>query len=461
MLVNLIESVYRLLWGDLFTIPLGGGIGISFMVVLLFTAGIWFTCRTRLLPVRLFRDMIAAVCEKKQGRDGLSSFQTLVISTATRVGMGNLVGVVAAVSAGGAGAVFWMWVTAILGASTSFIESTLAQKYRQPDPLYGGWRGGPAYYLHVLAERRRGKKLKCSVVAALFAVSGLICWCGISQVISNSVSSAFENAFHIPPLTTTLVLTAIAAVIVLRKNATVKSLDVMVPIMAVCYFVITVGIVLFNLPKLPAVFGRIFTEAFGLRQAVAGGFGAVLMNGVKRGLFSNEAGSGSAPCAAAAAECDDPVKMGFVQALGVLIDTVVICSCTAFLMLLVPQEITEGLAGMDLLQTALQYHLGGFGVVFIAATLALFSFSTFLGVLYYARGNVAYLCGDNWWSQTVYKLIALAMLVIGGMQAYTVVWDLGDVGIGLMTIFNMIALVPMAKEALAALNDYEKRKKLQ
>ena len=461
MLVNLIESVYRLLWGDLFTIPLGGGIGISFMVVLLFTAGIWFTCRTRLLPVRLFRDMIAAVCEKKQGRNGLSSFQTLVISTATRVGMGNLVGVVAAVSAGGAGAVFWMWVTAILGASTSFIESTLAQKYRQPDPLYGGWRGGPAYYLHVLAERRRGKKLKRSVVAALFAASGLICWCGISQVISNSVSSAFENAFHIPPLTTTLVLTAIAAVIVLRKNATVKSLDVMVPIMAVCYFVITVGIVLFNLPKLPAVFGRIFAEAFGLRQAVAGGFGAVLMNGVKRGLFSNEAGSGSAPCAAAAAECDDPVKMGFVQALGVLIDTVVICSCTAFLMLLVPQEITEGLAGMDLLQTALQYHLGGVGVVFIAATLALFSFSTFLGVLYYARGNVAYLCGDNWWSQTVYKLIALAMLVIGGMQAYTVVWDLGDVGIGLMTIFNMIALVPMAKEALAALNDYEKRKKLQ
>ena len=461
MLVNLIESVYRLLWGDLFTIPLGGGIGISFMVVLLFTAGIWFTCRTRLLPVRLFRDMIAAVCEKKQGRDGLSSFQRLFICSATRVGMGNLVGVVAAVSAGGAGAVFWMWVTAILGASTSFIESTLAQKYRQPDPLYGGWRGGPAYYLHVLAERRRGKKLKRSVVAALFAVSGLICWCGISQVISNSVSSAFENAFHIPPLTTTLVLTAIAAVIVLRKNATVKSLDVMVPIMAVCYFVITVGIVLFNLPKLPAVFGRIFAEAFGLRQAVAGGFGAVLMNGVKRGLFSNEAGSGSAPCAAAAAECDDPVKMGFVQALGVLIDTVVICSCTAFLMLLVPQEITEGLAGMDLLQTALQYHLGGFGVVFIAATLALFSFSTFLGVLYYARGNVAYLCGDNWWSQTVYKLIALAMLVIGGMQAYTVVWDLGDVGIGLMTIFNMIALVPMAKEALAALNDYEKRKKLQ
>ena len=460
MLVNLIESVYRLLWGDLFILPLGGGIGISFMVVLLLAAGIWFTCRTRLLPVRLFRDMIAAVCEKKQGRDGLSSFQTLIISTATRVGMGNLVGVVAAVSAGGAGAVFWMWVTALLGASTSFIESTLAQKYRQPDPLYGGWRGGPAYYLHVLAERKRGKKLKRSVIAALFAASGLICWCGISQVISNSVSSAFENAFHIPPLTTTLVLTAIAAVIVLRRNATVKSLDVMVPIMAVCYFVITVGIVLFNLPKLPAVLGRIFTEAFGLRQAVAGGFGAVLMNGVKRGLFSNEAGSGSACCAAAAASCDDPVKMGFVQALGVLIDTVVICSCTAFMMLLAPANVTTGLTGMDLLQAAAQYHLGSFGVVFIAVTLALFSFSTFIGILFYARSNVAYLFGDRWGWQTAYKVLALVMLMVGGLEAYTVVWDLGDVGIGLMTIFNLIALYPMSGEAIAALRDYERRKHL-
>ena len=435
LLTHLIEFVYRLLWGDLFTLPVGGGIGISLMVVLLFTAGIWFTLRTRLLPVRLFRDMIAAVCEKNQNKEGLSSFQTLVVSTATRVGMGNLVGVVAAVSAGGAGAVFWMWVTALLGASTSFIESTLAQKYRQPDPLYGGWRGGPAYYLHALAERRRGKKLRHSVTAALFAVSGLICWCGISQVISNSVSSAFQNAFHIPPLTTTLVLTALAALIVLRKNATVKSLDVMVPIMAVCYFVLTVGILVVNFRQLPAVLGRIFAEAFGLRQI--------------------------APCAAAAAACDDPVKMGFVQALGVLIDTVVICSCTAFLMLLVPQDLTAGLSGMDLLQTAMQYHLGGFGTVFIAATLALFSFSTFLGVLYYARGNVAYLCGDNWWSQTVYKLIALVMLLIGGLQAYTVVWDLGDVGIGLMTIFNMIALYPLSGEAMDALNDYEKRKKLQ
>ena len=460
MIVDLIEALYRLLWGDLFTLPVAGGISISFMVVLLFAAGIGFTLRTRLLPVRLFRDMIGAVCEKKQAAGGLSSFQTLVISTATRVGMGNLVGVVAAVSAGGAGAVFWMWVTALLGASTSFVESTLAQKYRVPDPLYGGWRGGPAYYLHVLAERKRGKKLKRSVCAALFAVSGLICWCGISQVISNSVSSAFENAFHVPPLATTVVLTLLAALIVLRKNATVKSLDFIVPVMAVCYFVITVGIVVLNFRQLPAVLARIFAEAFGLRQVAAGGFGAVLMNGVKRGLFSNEAGSGSAPCAAAAASCDDPVKMGFVQALGVLIDTVVICSCTAFMMLLAPVNVTTGLTGMDLLQAAAQYHLGSFGVVFIAVTLALFSFSTFIGILFYARSNVAYLFGDRWGWQTAYKVLALVMLMVGGLEAYTVVWDLGDVGIGLMTIFNLIALYPMSGEAIAALRDYERRKHL-
>lgn len=462
MLTQLIESAYDLLWGDLITIPLGSGegLGLSFMVILLFAAGIYFTLRTKLLPVRLFRDMIAAVCEKNQSKEGLSSFQTLVISTATRVGMGNLVGVVAAVSAGGAGAVFWMWITALLGASTSFIESTLAQIYRQPDPLYGGFRGGPAYYLHKLAERKWGKPLRRSVLAGLFALSGLICWCGISQVISNSVSSAFENAFQIPPLVTTILLTAIAAVIVLRKNATVKSLDVIVPIMAVCYFVITVGIVLLNITQLPNVLARIFSEAFGLRQAVSGGFGAVVMNGVKRGLFSNEAGSGSAPCAAAACECDDPVKMGFVQALGVLIDTIVICSCTAFLMLLVPDTVTAGLSGMDLLQTAMEFHLGGFGGVFIAVILALFSFSTFLGVLYYARSNVAYLFGDSWWSQTAYKILALVMLLIGGVQTYTVVWDLGDVGIGLMTIFNMIGLVFLSKEALDALHSYEEKKDL-
>ena len=199
---------------------------------------------------------------------------------------------------------------------------------------------------------------------------------------------------------------------------------------------------------------RIFEEAFGIRQVVAGGFGAALMNGVKRGLFSNEAGSGSAPCAAAAADVSHPAKAGLFQAFGVLIDTVVICTCTAMIMLLAPAELLEGLSGMNLLQTAMNYHFGGAGVVFTAVTLWLFSFSTFIGILYYARPNVAYLFGDNWKSQTIYKLLALAMLFVGGLATYTFVWDLGDIGIGLMTIFNMIAILPKSKEAIRSLDDY-------
>ena len=375
--------------------------------------------------------------------------------------MGNLIGVVAAISAGGAGAVFWMWLIALLGSSTAFVEATLAQIYKEKDPLYGGYRGGPAYYIHSFFMNRKNKasKRKRSLIAALFALSGLLCWCGISQVIGNSVSSAFENAFHIPPIWTTIVLTILAAVIVLRKHATVKVLDVMVPVMAGLYFAITLFIIIRNAGQLPAVFQRIFMEAFGFRQAVAGGIGAVIMNGAKRGLFSNEAGSGSAPCAAAAADISHPAKEGLLQALGVFIDTLLICSCTAMIMLLTPSSLTNGLEGMDLLQTAMQYHIGEFGVIFTAVILWLFSFSTFIGILFYARPNIAYLFGDNWLSQTLYKVLALVMLFIGGLAAYQAVWDLGDIGIGLMTIFNMIVLVPLAPKAIDSLKDYEKNHK--
>ena len=459
-IVQLIEATYNFLWGDLFQIPLpvGGSIGISLLIIFLVPAAVYFTIRTRFMQVRLFPDMVRALTEQKSGENGLSPFQTLIVSTATRVGMGNLVGVVAAISAGGAGAVFWMWIMAILGSATAFIEATLAQLYKEKDPLYGGYRGGPAYYIHRFFERKEGRKKRYVLPAVLFAISGLICWCGISQVISNSVSESFNNAFNIPPLYTTIALVILAAVIVLRKNATVKVLDVLVPVMAVLYFVITLIIIGMNITALPGVFQRIFEEAFGIRQFAGGSFGAILMNGVKRGLFSNEAGSGSAPCAAAAAEGKTPVTMGLVQSLGVFIDTIVICSCTAFIMLLVPQEVTDGLSGMALLQTAMEFHLGRFGVIFIAVTLAMFSFSTFLGILFYARSNVAYLFGDKWCWQMAYKVLALVMLFIGGIAAYTFVRDLGDVGIGLMTLFNISILYPLSKEAFQALGQYEKKK---
>ena len=460
----MIETIYRWLWGDLLKILLPGGneVGISLLVLILVPVGIYFTVRTRFVLIRKFPQMLRITMEKKADsqKGSISGLQALIVSTATRVGMGNLVGVVAAISAGGAGAVFWMWILALLGSSTAFAEATLAQTYKQKDPLYGGYRGGPAYYIHHFMTHRKWCKnsgRRYSLMAVLFAVSGLICWCGISQVSSNSVTSSMENAFQIPPIITTVLLVAVAAVIVLRKNATVRVLDIIVPIMAGCYLVITIFIIIKNAGALPDVFIRIFQEAFGLRQVAAGGFGAVLMNGVKRGLFSNEAGSGSAPCAAAAADVDHPAKAGLLQAFGVFIDTIVICSCSAMIMLLVPEEKISGLVGMDLLQAATQYHLGKFGVVFIAFTLLLFSFSTFIGVLFYARSNVAYLFGDNWASQTIYKFIALAMLFVGGLAAYTFVWDLGDVGIGLMTIFNMIALLPMSGQVIRTMKDYERK----
>jgi AGCS family alanine or glycine:cation symporter len=296
-------------------------------------------------------------------------------------------------------------------------------------------------------------------MATLFAVSGLICWCGISQVVGNSVTEAFENQFHVKPIYTIILLVALAAIIVLRKNATVKVLDIIVPIMAGCFFLITLFIIFKNITHLPAVFGRIFSEAFGIREMVGGGLGAVILQGVKRGLFSNEAGSGSAPCAAAAADSDHPAKTGLMQALGVFIDTLVICSCTAFIMLLVPESVVGDLGGMALLQAAMNYHLGAFGGIFVTITLWLFAFSTFIGVLFYARSNVAYLFGDKMKYQTAYKIVALLMLFIGGMGSYVAVWAMSDVGIALMTIFNAIAIVPMCKESITMLKTYEKSRK--
>ena len=458
----LFRFIYNILWGDLISIPLPGGstLGVSLLVLILIPAGLYFTFKTRFLPFRMFPEMIRVTLKnnKKKENEGISGVQALIVSTACRVGMGNLVGVVAAISAGGAGAVFWMWIIALVGSSTAFIEATLAQLYKEKDPLYGGYRGGPAYYIHHLFVKE-GSGRKHSVIAVLFALSGLICWCGISQVTANSISSSFENAFHIPPLYSTIALVIVAAVVVLRKNATVRVLDIVVPIMAACYFFITVFIILQNASQLPSVFEQIFAEAFGFRQVVGGGIGAVIMNGAKRGLFSNEAGSGSAPCAAAAADISHPAKEGLLQALGVFIDTLLICSCSAMIMLLTPVEIRGGLEGMDLLQSAMNYHMGQFGVIFIAVILWLFSFSTFLGILFYARSNVAYLFGDNWISQTLYKILALAMLFVGGLAAYQFVWDLGDVGVGLMTVFNMIALVPLAPKAIASLRDYENKLK--
>ena len=458
ILSKIYSAILYFFTGALFKIPLGEGssIDISLMILLLVPTGVYFMIRTKFMPIRMFPEMLRLSTRKKSNENGekgaLSGVQALIVSTATRVGMGNLVGVVAAVSAGGAGAVFWMWIMALIGSSMAFIEATLAQKYKEKDPLYGGYRGGPAYYIHSFFAK--GKKK--SIMAILFALSGLVCWFAISQVSSNSVTTMFESAFsfEIPRIVTVSVLAVIVAFIVLRKHATVKVLDIVVPVMAVVYFALTVFVMIKNVGVLPSVFKRIFEEAFGIRQIVGGGIGAVIMCGVQRGLFSNEAGSGSAPCAAAASDVEHPAEAGLFQTLGVIIDTLVICTCTAMLLLTVPETVSSGLEGMGLLQAAMQYHFGNIGVLFIAVVLLLFSFSTFLGILFYARPNVAYVFGDNWTSQTVYKAIALVMFFVGGIMDPNFVWDFADIGIGLMTIFNVVAILAMSKEGIALLDEY-------
>jgi len=490
LLVKTITSLNKLFWGDLIVVSFQDGktqFGLSLLVILLVSAGVYFTVRTRFLPFRLFPEMLRSAFREIDDGGGkaqaITGIQALIIATASRVGMGNLAGVVAAISVGGPGAVFWMWVSAIIGSASAFIEATLAQIYKEPDPLYGGYRGGPAYFMkrmRLITHIKRadvfvddvqtkadyldkdgttGYTHGChyNLLGWFFALSGLICWAGISQVIANSVTSAFKTAFAVPQVITAGVLVVLCGEIVLRKNATVKALSKIVPLAASAYLIVTVVIFLLNITAVPAVLTRIVTEAFGLRQAVGGGLGVVVMNGIKRGLFSNEAGSGSAPCAAAAADVAHPVSQGLIQSLGVFIDTLLICSCSAFVMLLAPEEVTQGLTGMEILQAAMNYHLGSFGAIFVAIIIFLLSFSNVVGILFYARSNIAYLFGDVWYAQTGYKLFALVMIFIGGIAAYEIVWELGDLGVALMTVFNMMAILPLSSQALYALRDYEQK----
>lgn len=482
-----VSALNGFLWGDIVLFNVGKtSIGLSLLVLMLIPTGLYYCYKTKMLSFRLFPEMIKIVLKSKisEDKEGISGLQALFIATASRVGMGNLAGVVAAVSFGGPGAIFWMWIAAIIGSNTAFVESTLAQIYKEKDPLYGGWRGGPAYFMNrmeVIVESRKKdpferdleidsdiisknekkfykKSSNFRICGVLFAISGLITWVGITQIISNSVSESFSNAFGIAPLYTSIGMTVLGAVVLFGKRGKdeiVEVLNKVVPIMATLYLILTIYILIKNIGAVPGMFAEIFQEAFGAKQMVAGGFGAVLMQGVKRGLFSNEAGSGSAPCAAAAADVEHPAQQGLIQALGVFIDTLLICSCTAFTMLLAPLSVREGKVGMDLLQSCMNYHIGSIGTPLVALILFLFSFSTFLGILFYARSNIAFLFGDTMKAQDAYKILALIMLFVGGMAQYLFVWELGDLGVALMTVFNIIAIVPLSKIALNSLKDYE------
>ena len=442
---SMVDCINSIIWGK------------NIIVVLLVGTGIFFTLSMKFMQIRLLKDMAGLLVKNnKKSESGISSFQAFCVSTATRVGAGNLVGVVAALSVGGAGSVFWMWIVAVFGAATGFVEATLAILFREKDKR-GDYVGGAAYYI----QKGLGPKWNINMrwLGIIFVFFAMICWGGVLQVISNSVTESFHVAFGIDVKIMSGVLAFFAAIVIFgKKDKIVKVLEKMVPFMAFAYLILVAFILVKNIAVIPDVFKRIFEEAFGIRQAVGGSFGAVVMEGVKRGLFSNEAGTGSAPSAAAAAEVDHPAKQGLIQALGVYVDTLVICTATALVVLVTKESVIEGLGGMKLLQEAFRYHVGDWGVIFIACVLFLFAFSTALGITYYAKPNLIFIA-DKDWLQTAFKIFACCMLFYGGMKQAFLVWALADLGLGLMAIVNIFAIIPLRKYAFNSLKDYEKKLK--
>jgi amino acid carrier protein len=403
---------------------------------------------------RLIKEMIRLLGEsagKKGGKkQGISSFQAFCISTASRVGMGNLAGVAIAISAGGPGAIFWMWLIALIGSASAFVESTLAQIYKVKDN--DGFRGGPAYYM----EKALGQRW----MGALFAVLITICFGLVfNSVQANTITLAFETAFHADRLIMGLLVTVGFAFIVFGGVKRIARMsEYIVIVMAFVYIAIAMFIFFTNIAEVPATFALIFKSAFGIEEAVGGSIGAAVMMGVKRGLFSNEAGMGSAPNAAATATTSHPVKQGLIQSLGVFVDTILICSCTAFIVLLSGKYVDGNLDGIQLTQAALGFHIGSWAQYLLAVIVLLFAFSSLVGNYYYGETNIEFLSANKVWV-FLYRIAVVAMILFGAVAKVQVVWDLADLFMGLMAVVNLIAILLLGKIAFAALNDYMKQKK--
>ncbi|CAM2915484.1 alanine/glycine:cation symporter family protein [Paenibacillus sediminis] len=421
------------------------------LIILLVTCGLYFTFRTKFMQVRMIREMLRVLRESKSGsKDSISPFQAFAISMAARVGTGNITGIAIAIALGGPGAVFWMWILAIIGSASSFIESTLAQVYKVKDE--SGFRGGPAYYM----EKGLGKRWMGALFAVLITLSfGLV----FNAVQSNTITIAFQNSFGTNRLIIGLVMALVFAVIIFGGVKRVaKMSEYIVIFMAVLYIGIAVFIVLANIGKLPGVLSLIVKNAFGFEQVAGGTLGAALMNGVKRGLFSNEAGMGSAPNAAATATTSHPAKQGLIQAFGVLTDTLVICTSTAMIILLSGIYNQPGLDGIKLTQAALSVHIGSWASGFLAIMVFLFAFSTLIGNYYYGETNIEFLKSNKAWI-FVYRVAVIIMVIFGSVSKVQLVWDLADLFMGFMVVVNLIAIFLLSKVAFAALDDYVKQKK--
>ena len=430
------------------------------LIIMLVAVGVYFTIRTRGVQIRLLKDGIKSLMEKnteeENGKKKVSSFQALMISTASRVGTGNIAGIATAIAAGGPGAVFWMWLMAVIGGASAFAESTLAQVYKVKEN--GEFRGGPSYYM----ERALGKRW----MGVLFSVLLIICFAyGFNGLQSYNMSSALE--YYIPnytesiwPMIVGLVLAAATAVVIWGGSHRIGVItSVIVPIMAISYILIGIVTMIMNVSELPKVFAMIFKNAFDF-QAMAGGLaGSAVVIGIKRGLFSNEAGMGSAPNASASADVAHPVTQGLVQTISVFIDTLLICSSTAMMLLVSGVEGKSGaLDGIPYVQAAISSNVGQWGIHFITFSIFAFAFSSLVGNYFYAESNILFI-KNNKTLLFVFRITCIVAIFLGAQADFSLVWNLADVTMGLMAIVNIIAIFLLSGTVVKVLNDYEKQKK--
>ena len=429
------------------------------MLYVLIGVGLFFTFKTKFVQFRLLPEMFRVIVEKapvgKDGKKGISSFQAFTISAASRIGTGNVAGVATAIALGGPGAVFWMWVIALIGAGSSFVESTLAQVYKVKDKGVGQeklFRGGPAYYME--------KGLNKRWMGIIFAIAISLCYGFVFNAVqANTISVAFEGSFETSRVLTGIILAALTAVIIFGGLKRIVSVTTyLVPIMAIIYIIMALIVVVMNVTELPSVIGLIISSAFGFNEVFGGMIGAAILNGIKRGLFSNEAGMGSVPNAAATADVSHPVKQGLIQTLGVFIDTLVICTATAMIVLL-SDAYTQGDARtIDLTQASLVEHFGSWAGMLLAVIIFLFAFSSVVGNYYYGETNIGFI-KDSKVMLNVYRIFVVAFVYFGSVAKVQLVWDLADVFMAIMAFINLIAILMLWKIAKKVLDNYTAQRK--
>ena len=443
--MDIIENVIDVLNNFLWTYVL---------IAVLIGLGIWFTFKTNFVQFKYLPEMFRVLFDKRsisaKGKKGTSSFQAFAISAASRVGTGNLAGVATAIAVGGPGAIFWMWVLALLGSATAFIESTLAQVYKVPDKTQ--YHGGPAYYIE--------KGLKKRWLGIVFAITitftyGLV----FNSVQSNTISLAFAGEFNFDPKYMAVVLMLLTAMVIFGGLKSIANVSqIIIPIVAILYILLAVYVLILNITSVPDIISLIFTNAFGIREVAGGGFGAAILMGIKRGLFSNEAGMGSAPNAAATAEVTHPAKQGFIQALGVFFDTILICSATGFILVSAGGYEGSTADGIQLTQNAFAFHVGDWAGIFIAGAIFLFAYSSILGNYYYGESNIGYIKNSKV-ALFIYRIAVLGMVIFGSVAAFDLVWALADITMAIMALINLYAITRLSKIAIRVLRDYRDQRK--